>query len=112
MSVAESSHDAWRLLSRVYDHHQPLARSDILLEEALARRPWVRLAMIGIGKYRKNTSEMGLKLWMPLLREQYVTEPGVLEQHHSRALWRPRLSQNRTIAHGQSADDGHRCHAS
>jgi hypothetical protein len=79
VSVAESGHDAWRLTFRVYDHHQPLTRSDTLLEETLARRAWVRLAMIGVGKNRENGRKMWLKLWMPLLREQDMAKPRVLE---------------------------------
>jgi hypothetical protein len=108
MSIAKSGHDAWRLLFRVYDHHQPLTRPNALLEEALARRAWVRLTMIGVGKNCKNGREMGLKLGMPLLREQDVAKPSVLEQHHSCALRGPRLSQDRTLAHGLSARAGYR----
>lgn len=70
MSVAESGHDAWRLLFRVYDHHQPLARADIPLEEALAQRSWVRLTMIGVGKDGEHDGEIGLELGMPLLRSR------------------------------------------
>lgn len=68
--------------------------------------------MIRVGKQRKNRREIVLKLGMPLLREKDVTEPGVLEQHHSPALRRPRLRQDRTLTHMQSARARHQCRAS
>jgi hypothetical protein len=46
MSIAERCDDPCRFLLIVYDHHQPLARSGVALEEPLAVWPTVRFPVI------------------------------------------------------------------
>ena len=71
----------------------------MLLEETLARRSWVRFAMIGVGEGTQNRVEMAVQLWMASLAIEDMSKPGVLEEHHAHTLRGCSLGKNRTVAH-------------
>lgn len=112
MSIAERGNDSCWFLLIVYDYHQPSARPHVPPEETLAMRPAVRFPMVGRLHGFEYTLQVRLKLHMAAVRVQDVKQPGVPEQHYSHTLWRPRLSQDRTLTHGLPVRTGHQCRAS
>jgi hypothetical protein len=70
MPISERSNDPRRFLLIVYDHHQPSAWSDVLLEEALPIRPVIRFLMIGRFHGIEDGLQVRLKLRMTAVRVQ------------------------------------------
>jgi hypothetical protein len=68
------------------------------LEEPLSVRPGVCFSMIRRGDRYEHRSEMGPKLGMAAVRIEHVPQPRVLEEHHSYALGRRRLSEDGSSA--------------
>lgn len=98
MSVAECGHDPGWFFLRVYDDHQPTAWSYVLLEEPFSVRPGVWFLVIWRGDRVEDRPQMGLKLGMAGVRIEHVPQPGVLEEHDSRALRCRRLGEDGSSA--------------
>jgi hypothetical protein len=98
VSVVERGDDSRRLLLEGYDHHQPSAWAENLLEEAFAERLSVRLPMVWRRDRGDECIEMRGKLWMAPRRDDVIS-PGVFEQDDANPVWRRRLG-----AYGATAD--------
>lgn len=78
MSIPERCHDARGLLLEVYDDHQPPTWAYTLLEEPLAARSFVGLAVVRSLDCREDGIQMIEKLGVPDLSDD-VLDPRVVE---------------------------------
>jgi hypothetical protein len=102
MSIPERGHDPGRLCFEVYDHHQPATGAHIPLEEALAVRALVGLAMVGRSDRREHRIEVRRQLGMASVRIKDVIAPRVGEHDDADPVRSRGLAGDRSLGHASA----------